>query len=101
MLKTLNIRIISRPVSLGRKNPNSMRTQRKKVKSSGFSLIEILVALSVLLLGLAVVIRLTTIANRESTSADELATVQLACQTLMNELLATNIRPIPTGPAGA
>ncbi len=58
----------------------------------GFTLLEIILAIAVLLIGLLAITKLTDLARRDSTQAEELAIVQLACQTKMNELLATNNR---------
>ncbi len=58
----------------------------------GFTLLEIFLAIAVLLIGLLAITKLTGLARRDSTQAEELAIVQLACQTKMNELLAANNR---------
>ncbi|MGL6225588.1 MAG: prepilin-type N-terminal cleavage/methylation domain-containing protein [Thermoguttaceae bacterium] len=60
----------------------------------GFTLLEILVSLSILLIGLLAVSKLSDLAQRESLSAEELATVQLATQTKMNEVLVHVGQPI-------
>lgn len=60
----------------------------------GFTLLEILVSLSILLIGLLAVSKLSDLAQRESLSAEELATVQLATQTKMNEVFAQVGQPI-------
>ncbi len=72
---------------------------KKKKNASGFTLLELLIAITILLLGLSAIYRLNDNSRIASAGAEELALVQLACQTKMNELLATKVRPIPTGPA--
>ena len=67
---------------------------------SGFSLLEIIVAIVILLIGLAAILRLSSITQTASLAAEELAIVQVACQTKLNEILATKARPISTGFAG-
>jgi prepilin-type N-terminal cleavage/methylation domain-containing protein len=63
----------------------------------GFTLLELLIAMGVLLLGLSAIYHLNSTSRTASLAAEELAFVQLACQTKMNELLAANTRPIRTG----
>ena len=66
------------------------------MKCSGYTLIEVLMATTVLALGLAAVFGLTRSALRKSVDAAELADAQLACQTSLNEILAqqTPVKPI-------
>ena len=61
----------------------------------GFTLLELLVAMTILLLGLLAIYHLNNTSRSASITAEELAFVQLACQTKMNELLASNAR-MPT-----
>ena len=65
--------------------------------SHGFTLMELLIAMTILLLGLSAIYHLNNASRTASVAAEELAFVQLACQTKMNELLASNTRPIQTG----
>ena len=58
--------------------------------SRGFTLLELLVAMTILLLGLLAIYLLNNTSRTASIAAEELAFVQLACQTKMNELLASN-----------
>jgi len=58
---------------------------------------ELLIAMTVLLLGLLAIYQLNNASRTASMAAEELAFVQLACQTKMNELLASNTRRIPVG----
>jgi Tfp pilus assembly protein PilV len=58
---------------------------------------ELLIAMSILLLGLLAIYHLNNASRTASIVAEELAFVQLACQTKMNELLASNTRRIPAG----
>ena len=58
---------------------------------------ELLIAMTVLLLGLLAIYQLNNASRTASMAAEELAFVQLACQTKMNELLASNTRRIQTG----
>lgn len=59
----------------------------------GFTLLELLVATSLLVLGLGAIMRLMLIAQTHSVAASELTVVQLACQSKVAELLASD-RPI-------
>ena len=56
--------------------------------------------MAILLLGLSALFHLNNTSRAVSLAAEELAFVQLACQTKMNELLASNMRPIPAGSVG-
>jgi prepilin-type N-terminal cleavage/methylation domain-containing protein len=63
---------------------------------NGYTLLEVLIAAAVLLLGLTVVFSITRSAQRQSAAAANLAAAQLACQTALNELLAQQlpIKPV-------
>jgi len=63
----------------------------------GFTLLELLIAMIILLLGLSAIYHLNNSSRTVSIAAEELAFVQLACQTKMNELLASKTRPIRSG----
>jgi len=63
----------------------------------GFTLLELLIAMAILLMGLSAIYHLNNNSRATSVAAEELAVVQLACQTKMNELLASNTRPIRAG----
>ena len=73
---------------------------RKGDRRSGFTLLELLIAMAILLLGLSAIYHLNDNSRTASVAAEELAFVQLACQTKMNELLASNARPIQAGSVG-
>ncbi|MDR0337746.1 MAG: prepilin-type N-terminal cleavage/methylation domain-containing protein [Planctomycetaceae bacterium] len=66
----------------------------------GYTLLEILMALAILLLGLTAVLGIMRSTHQRSVAAADLAEAQLACQTLLNELLAQQVRlkPIPATP---
>ncbi len=71
----------------------------------GFTLLEILIALAVLGMGMALVTQMTTVAARNSERVEEDTTVQLACENMMNSILAGNMTatigvstPIPDAP---
>lgn len=65
------------------------------MERSGYSLLELLVALAILLLGLVVLTRLTGLAGQSSKESEELAIVQLASQAKLNELLANQEKISP------
>lgn len=67
---------------------------------AGYSLLEILVALTILVIGLAAVFGITQSARHRSIASSNLAAAQLSCQTTLNELLAKQqpIAPIPLRP---
>jgi prepilin-type N-terminal cleavage/methylation domain-containing protein len=66
----------------------------------GYTLLEILIATAILLLGLTAVLGIQRSIHQRSVAAADLADAQLACQTLLNELLAqqSRIKPIPAKP---
>lgn len=55
---------------------------------SGYTLLEIVIATGVLVIGLAAVFGMAQSARKKSVAASDLASVQLVCQTTLNELLA-------------
>jgi len=59
----------------------------------GFTLLELLVAMTILLLGLLAIYHLNNTSRSASIATEEIAFVQLACQTKMNELLLSNTPP--------
>ena len=67
--------------------------------SRGFTLLELIIAMTILLLGLSALFHLNNESRIASVAAEELATVQLACQTKMSELLATSGGAAITGAA--
>ena len=71
----------------------------KNQMSRGFTLLELIIAMTILLLGLSALFHLNNESRIASVAAEELATVQLACQTKMSELLATSNGAIITGAA--
>ncbi|MDR1958605.1 MAG: prepilin-type N-terminal cleavage/methylation domain-containing protein [Planctomycetaceae bacterium] len=64
-------------------------------RGSGFTLLEILISLVVLLLGLGVLVRITQTARSQSELSHELSTVQQVCQSRMNEMMAGSL-PLQT-----
>lgn len=60
-----------------------MRQYRK-----GFSLIEVMVAMSICLLGLTVLLQMTSMAQRYSQRSNEMADQQVICQSILNEISA-------------
>jgi prepilin-type N-terminal cleavage/methylation domain-containing protein len=66
----------------------------------GYTLLEILIATAILLLGLTAILGIMRSTHQRSVAAADLADAQLACQTLLNELLAqqSRIKPIPAKP---
>lgn len=69
-------------------------------KRHGYTLLEILMATAILLLGLTAVLGIMRSIHQRSVAAADLADAQLACQTLLNELLAqqSRIKPLPAKP---
>lgn len=57
-------------------------------KNDGYTLLEILIATGVLVVGLAAVFGVTQSAQKRSVAASDLSEVQLQCQTILNEQLA-------------
>jgi len=74
-----------------------MRDKSRIPTHYGFTLLELLFAMIILLLGLAVIYHLNNTSRTVSLAAEELAFVQLACQTKMNERLASKTRPMLSG----
>jgi len=66
----------------------------------GYSLLEVLTATTILAIGLLAIFSLTRSAHQRSLDASDLAAVELAVQTTLNELLAQQgpIEPIPLRP---
>jgi prepilin-type N-terminal cleavage/methylation domain-containing protein len=66
------------------------------MKHRGYTLIEILVSMSVLLIGLSAVLGVMRSAQRKANDSADLATAQQSCLTTLNELLAAQepIRPL-------
>jgi prepilin-type N-terminal cleavage/methylation domain-containing protein len=69
----------------------------------GFTLLEVLVAATILVVSLAAIFRLMSGSQRQSQRAAELADVQLVCQSTMAELIASDkpitpqlVRPVNT-----
>lgn len=67
----------------------------------GFSLLEVLLATSILIGSSIVLVELVTIGNRHASSARELSKSQLICQSKLNEILAhaapvAQVRPTPS-----
>ncbi|MBQ7111690.1 MAG: type II secretion system protein [Thermoguttaceae bacterium] len=61
---------------------------RRRENRGGFTLLEILVAFAVLIMGLSIVAALATTSARQAVQVEEETGVQLACQNLMNAILA-------------
>lgn len=64
------------------------RQRRRTGNRSGFTLLEILVSFAILIVGLAIVAALSTTTARQAELVEEETGVQLACQNLMNSILA-------------
>ncbi|MDR0869268.1 MAG: prepilin-type N-terminal cleavage/methylation domain-containing protein [Planctomycetaceae bacterium] len=58
------------------------------MKPNGYTLLEVLIASAVLVIGLSAVLGVMRSAQQKSLAAADLATAQLACQTTLNELVA-------------
>jgi type II secretory pathway pseudopilin PulG len=70
-----------------------MKNKQEHVRShrfrcGGFTLLEILLSFTVLLIGLTAILQTTRSALRNLAAAKELTEIQIACQTELNELLA-------------
>lgn len=61
---------------------------KRSAKSKGYTLLEVLMAAAVLVIGLSAVLGLMRSAQQRSAAAADLAAAQLACETVLNELLA-------------
>ncbi|MBQ2791144.1 MAG: type II secretion system protein [Thermoguttaceae bacterium] len=61
---------------------------RRRGKRGGFTLLEILVAFAILIMGLSIVAALATTSARQAALVEEETAVQLACQNLMNAILS-------------
>ncbi|MBQ2849294.1 MAG: type II secretion system protein [Thermoguttaceae bacterium] len=70
-----------------KRNGNQTNACRRR-RRGGFTLLEILVAFAVLIAGLALVASLATTTARQAERVEEETGVQLACQNLMNAILA-------------
>jgi|BioPla2DNA2_1021312.scaffolds.fasta_scaffold16656_2 prepilin-type N-terminal cleavage/methylation domain-containing protein len=75
------------------------------MKTRGFTLLEILVVLAILGMGMALITEMTSVAARHSERVEEDTIVQLACENMMNSILAGNMTatigistPIPDAP---
>ena len=65
-----------------------MGALRRRGNRGGFTLLEILVAFAILIMGLSIVAALATTSARQAVQVEEETGVQLACQNLMNAILA-------------
>ncbi len=63
------------------------------VRREGFSLMEVILAMSILLGGVIVLGRLAAIGIKHARDAEDLSTAQLLCETRMNEILSGIIPP--------
>ncbi|MDR0704135.1 MAG: prepilin-type N-terminal cleavage/methylation domain-containing protein [Planctomycetaceae bacterium] len=70
------------------------------MKRYGYTLLEILIATAILLLGLTAILGIMRSTHQRSVAAADLADAQLACQTLLNEFLAqqSRIKPMEAKP---
>ncbi len=68
------------------------------MKQNGYTLLEVLMATTVLVMGLSAIFGLSRSSLRISVDAAELAGAQLACQTTLNELLAQQALIAPASP---
>ena len=73
---------------------------RRTINNMGYSLLEVLVATAILAIGLLAIFGLVQSARQRSLDASDLAAVELAVQTTLNELLAKQnpMEPIPLRP---
>lgn len=71
-----------------RKRNGNQTSACRRGRRSGFTLLEILVAFAVLIAGLALVASLATTTARQAERVEEETGVHLACQNLMNAILA-------------
>lgn len=67
---------------------NKTGALRRRGNRGGFTLLEILVAFAILIMGLSIVAALATTSARQAMQVEEETGVQLACQNLMNAILA-------------
>lgn len=67
---------------------NKTGALRRRGNRGGFTLLEILVAFAILIMGLSLVAALATTSARQAVQVEEETGVQLACQNLMNAILA-------------
>lgn len=67
---------------------NKTGALRRRGKRGGFTLLEILVAFAILIMGLSIVAALATTSSRQAVQVEEETGVQLACQNLMNSILS-------------
>lgn len=58
------------------------------MKQNGYTLLEVLISTAILVIGLSAVLGVVRSAQQKSAAAADLATAQLACQTVLNELMA-------------
>lgn len=73
----------------------------RRSSRQGFSLLEVLLATSILIGSAIVLVELVTIGNRHASSARELSKSQLICESKLNEILAhaapvAQVRPTPS-----
>ncbi len=68
--------------------PGALRRRRERGKRGGFTLLEILVAFAILIMGLSIVAALSSTTARQAEQVEEETGVQLACQNLMNSILS-------------
>jgi hypothetical protein len=68
----------------------------KRAPRNGFSLMEVLLATSILLASLIVLGQLANVGRQHAHDADKLTTAELLCQTKLNEVLAgiERVRPV-------
>ena len=66
----------------------SLRKRKRQRQPSGFTLLEVLLSIAILLIGLTAVFQTTRSALLRMSAARELTEAQNACQSVLNELLA-------------
>lgn len=64
-------------------------TRTNQHKFGGYSLLEVLAALMILVIGLTSILTLSANIRQKSVAASELAAAEVVCQTTLNELLAS------------
>ena len=75
-------------ITVPKKRQPSCPKRERRQQQSGFTLLEILLTTAVLVIGLTAVFQTTRSALQSISAARELTEAQIACQTLLQELLA-------------
>ena len=80
--------ILARHQRLGRKEARLFRKSRASRHRSGFSLLEVMLATSILLACLIVLGQLAAVGRRHARDAEQLTAAQMLCRSRLNEILA-------------